>query len=129
VVLLKQVRWGHGPMRYEELSRELGCDNGGVLLRSCRRRYYKEGRAFESDPSRPRQPWHSLGMNTNPLKVLTVRVVPCTIHQGRYPWHVVEDDGLVCANAPESYATEDEARRAGEVVRREMSKQRFLRTT
>jgi hypothetical protein len=60
-------------------------------------------------------------------KVLAVHVVPCTIRKGRFRWHVVEGEGPSARHTTTaSYATEAEARRAGEAAMREMRKRPFV---
>ena len=63
-------------------------------------------------------------MTADPLQLLTVRVRPCTINKGRFRWHVMQGDGSYVQHAPDTYATEEEARRAGEEARRELSDRR-----
>ena len=61
-------------------------------------------------------------MNSEPYRFLDVRVRPCPLTATQFRWQVLEDDGQLVETAARSYATEAEARRAGNAAARHIRK-------
>jgi len=61
-------------------------------------------------------------MNSEPYRFLDVRVRPCPLTATQLRWQVLEDDGQLVEMAARSYATEAEARRAGNAAARHIRK-------
>ena len=59
---------------------------------------------------------------TEPFRLLDVKVARCSLEQHRYRWRVLEQDGRLADASSHSYPTEAEAFRAGNAVARAIRK-------
>ena len=55
---------------------------------------------------------------TEPFRLLDVKVARCSSEQDRYRWRVLEEGGRLAAASSQSYATDAEAFRAGNAAAR-----------
>ena len=66
--------------------------------------------------------FHAVQQQTEPYRLLDVRVLPCASDRSRFRWSVRERDGRIVEVGPNSYATEAEAFRAGNAAARAIRK-------